>query len=233
MDKSLTKNQLFLELAQPNEYGVSRWVAVTEFLGRYKELTFGNGASWCRAGSTLDRQYIIEKDRSVTPGNGIDRIRLAGIRREQSFNQYIRPDIKAYYREKNCVMLGVKGSSVNTRIEIDHKDGRKEDWKVSDPATQQLSDFQPLCKAANDAKRQICKRCKATNLRWKAKNLLGNPFDFYEGTEQYTPTLGCIGCYQYDPVAYRRYVVRTVADMASRKAAETVFELLYPEEGEQ
>ena len=29
---------LFLELAQPNEKGESRWVYVTEFVGKYKSL---------------------------------------------------------------------------------------------------------------------------------------------------------------------------------------------------
>lgn len=65
-------------------------------------------------------------------------------------------------------MLGVKGFSENTRIEVDHKDGRKDDWRVSNPDTQSFTDFQPLCKAANDVKRQICKECKLTNQRWDA-----------------------------------------------------------------
>ena len=60
-------------------------------------------------------------------------------------------------KDKKCVILGVNGFSENTKIEIDHKDGRKEDMRVSDKSTQRLEDFQPLCKAANDIKRQICK----------------------------------------------------------------------------
>ena len=41
----MTKNELFLELAKPNVQGVSRWVRVTEFVGKYADLAFGNGAS--------------------------------------------------------------------------------------------------------------------------------------------------------------------------------------------
>ena len=70
-------------------------------------------------------------------------------------------------------MLGVNGTSENTKIEVDHKDGRKKDMRVSDQSTQRLEDFQPLCKAANDIKRQICKNCKQTDKCWDAKNIEG------------------------------------------------------------
>lgn len=122
-------------------------------------------------------------------------------------------------------MLGIRGQSENTRIEIDHKDGRKNDDRVADIRSQRLEDFQPLCKAANDAKRQICKRCKQTNIRWDAKNIKGNPYSFYEGDEQYTEELGCRGCYQYDPVEYRKSSVRRI----SQEAADYIMNKLYSE----
>ena len=191
----MTKPELFLELAAPNAQGVSRWVYVSEFVGKYKELQLGNGGSWCRASSSLAKKYIVEFDKSITKGNSIDAVRLTGLRKEETFNQNIRQDIRDYYKGERCVMLGVRGFSENTKIEIDHKDGRKEDWRVSNPATQLLEDFQPLCKAANDVKRQICKECKLTNKRWNAQNIKGNPYPFYEGDDNYTEALGCVGCY--------------------------------------
>jgi hypothetical protein len=127
-------------------------------------------------------------------------------------------------------MLGIRGNSENTKIEIDQKDGRKDCERVSDLNTQELSDFQPLSKAANDVKRQICKRCRETNKRWNAKSLKGNPFEFYYGDENYTEEVGCKGCYQYDPVEYRRKVVIEVGIMAAKDAVEMVFKRLYPEE---
>lgn len=141
--------------------------------------------------------------------------------------QNIRKDIKDFYKNKKCVMLGLNGKSENTKIEIDHKDGRKQDLRVSDINLQKLEDFQPLCKAANDAKRQICKTCKETNLRWSAKNILGNPYDFYEGDEKYNDELGCVGCYQYDPVAYRMESVKRIASEASKNTTEYIFNKLY------
>lgn len=125
-----------------------------------------------------------------------------------------------------CVMLGVRGFSENTRIEIDHKDGRKSDERVSDAATQKIEDFQPLCKAANDVKRQICKECKASGKRWDAKLIKGNPYSFYEGDLNYQDDLGCVGCYQYDPVEYRKSSVKKI----SQEASDFVMGRLYPED---
>ena len=228
----MTKTELFLELAQPNENGVSRWVSVTEFIGKYKDLQLGNGGSWCRASSSLAKKYIVEFDKSLTAGNSIDAVRLNGFNTNKTFSQNIRSDIKDFYKNKNCVMLGIQGNSENTKIEIDHKDGRKDDWRVSDVKTQRLEDFQPLCKAANDAKRQICKNCKLTDKRWNAKNLKGNPYPFYEGDENYTEELGCVGCYQYDPVEYRKKSALRIAKEAVENTVAFIMNKLYGEDEE-
>lgn len=226
----MSKTDLFLELAKPNEKGVSRWVDVTEFIGKYTELQLGNGGSWCRKNSILARNYIVEFNKAKTKGNSIDSIRLNGFNSDDSFNQVIRKDIKDFYKTQNCVMLGINGSSENTKIEIDHKDGRKEDLRVSNSQTQKFEDFQPLCKAANDVKRQICKRCKETNKRWDAKNIKGNPYSFYDGDENYTNELGCRGCYQYDPVEYRKTCTKRISKEASEHTIDYIMNKFYPNE---
>lgn len=228
----MTKTELFLELAKPNEKGISRWVKITEFVDEYKELQLGNGGSWCRASSTLAKKYNLEFDKSLTSGNSIDAIRLNGFNTNTTFSQNIRSDIKKFYKNQNCTMLGIQGNSENTKIEIDHKDGRKDDWRVSDVKTQKLEDFQSLCKAANDAKRQICKKCKETDKRWNAKNLKGNPYSFYKGDENYTEDLGCVGCYQYDPVEYRKSSVKRIAKEASENTTDFIMKKLYGENEE-
>lgn len=222
----MTKTELFLKLANSNKDGISRWVKVTEFIGEYKHLQLGNGGSWCRSSSTLAKKYILEFDKTLTPGNSIDAIRTCGFNTNKTFSQNIRSDIKDFYKNKNCVMLGIQGKSENTKIEIDHKDGRKDDWRVSDVKTQKIEDFQPLCKAANDAKRQICKKCKETDKRWDAKNIKGNPYSFYVGDENYTEELGCVGCYQYDPVAYRKCSVKRI----SEEVCKDIMKKLYGED---
>lgn len=219
----MTKGELFISLAGVDENGVTPWVNVSQFIGRYSRLKFTNGGDWCRASSALAKKYIVETDKTLTPGPSIDRIRLNGFNKNKSFNQSIRKDIKDYYKDKNCVMLGINGKSENTKIEIDHKDGRKDNDRVSNLKTQRLQDFQPLCKAANDVKRQICKRCRETNKRWDAKNIAGNPYSFYKGDEIYTKKLGCVGCYQYDPVAYRKESIKKISEETVQYMAKKLF----------
>ncbi len=228
MEKS--KIDLFLELASPNSQGISRWVYVTEFVGKYSSLVLGNGFSWGRKSSPLRKKYIVKVRRDLTSGNGIDGIKLEGFNNEEHFNQSIRKDIQDAIRKQRCVMLGVKGTSENTTIEVDHKDGRKGDMRVSDMSTQKIDDFQPLCKAANDIKRQICKNCKMTDKRWDATNIKGNPYPFYEGDENYTDDLGCIGCYQYDPVEYRKSSAKRLCKEASDHTTDFIMKKLYPED---
>lgn len=214
----MTKTELFLDLAKPNNKGESRWVLATEFIDKYKDLQLGNGGSWCRGSSSLAKKFLIEFDKSQSSGNSIDAIRLIGLNVNPHFSHNIRKDIKEFYKNKNCVIMGINGNSENTKVEIDHKAGRKDDPRISNSKTQLIEDFQPLCKAANDAKRQICKKCKETNKRWNAKNLKGNPYSFYEGDEDFKIDLGCKGCYQYDPVQYRITSISKV----SKEAAEYV-----------
>ena len=73
---------------------------------------------------------------------------------------------------------------------------------------------------------------QATNKRWSAKNIKGNPYDFYDGDENYLPESGCKGCYQYDPVEYRKTSVKKISKIAADNAVDKVFKELYPEETE-
>lgn len=137
---------LFLELANPDiETGESRWVYTSEFVGKYKGLVLGNGWSWGRKSSRLQRKYKVEVKREGA-GNAITAIRLIGYNDDEHFSQNIRQDIKDEISKRRCVMLGVKGTSENTTIEVDHKDGRKDDMRVSDMATQRIEDFNHFAK---------------------------------------------------------------------------------------
>ena len=195
-----TKNNLFLELAKPEiETGISRWVSVSEFVGRYKSLELGNGGSWCRKESTLAKVYIIEFDKTQTAGNRIDGIKLNGFNTEDLGSQQIRADIRKIIKNQRCVILGTSNP------EVDHKNGRKNDLRVMTLETQTLDDFQPLSKAANDAKRQFCKECRNTENRYDAKKL-GYPISFTKGQLKYENDLGCIGCFWYDPINFRKHL---------------------------
>ncbi|GAA7174006.1 hypothetical protein ID0408_12720 [Helicobacter pylori] len=63
---SKTKKELFLELAQPDKNGMSRWVSVTDFIKEYQGLQLGNGGSWCRNNSSLAKEFELEFDKRQT-----------------------------------------------------------------------------------------------------------------------------------------------------------------------
>ena len=200
----MKKHELFIQLAQPDSNGVSRWVDTSEFVGEYSVLELLNGLSWGRKSSTLAKTYNVETDKTVTPGVKIDRIRLNGFNTSTSSNltQSIRADIKREISSKRCVVLGTN-RSCDHKVEVDHKDGRKNDLSVMNTQTQKLSDFQPLSKPANDAKRQFCKECMETNIRYDAKKL-GYTVSFTEGILEYQEDIGCKGCFWYDPIEFRQ-----------------------------
>lgn len=201
--KEGSKPYLFVKIANPDNNGVSRWVSKTEFVGEFAPLIFKNGADWCRKESTIAKYYNLDFDRNVTPGKGIDRIRLNGYKAEEDRigNQSIRSDIKEFYKGKRCVVLGTSNP------EVDHKNGWKNDDNVmKNLSTQSYDDFQPLSKAANDAKGQFCKECRRDKKRYDAK-LLGYPISFYKGNIHHDGTAsGCEGCFWYDPLEFRRHL---------------------------
>ncbi len=200
----MKKHELFIDLAKPDKNGISRWVNTSEFTGKYSELELLNGLSWGRKSSTLAKKYVVETDKSITPGVKIDRIRLNGFNKQISANlsQTIRADIKKVISPKRCVVLGTN-RSCDHKTEVDHKDGRKVDPRIMNPKTQLLSDFQPLSKPANDAKRQFCKECAATGQRYDARKL-GYTVSVTQGDLNYTQKLGCKGCFWFDPIAFRQ-----------------------------
>jgi hypothetical protein len=198
-------HDLFIKLAKPNAQGISRWVSKSEFIKFYKSLDFNNGLpSWGRKFSTLAKKYNVETDKSITSGVKIDRIRLNGFNTSITSNisQSIQQGIKKQIGSKRCAILGTHWSSGH-KTEVDHKDGRKQDLRIMNTATQRLEDFQPLSKPANDAKRQFCKECKGTDKRYDAK-LLGYTVSFIAGTINYENQIGCKGCYWHDPFAFNQ-----------------------------
>jgi hypothetical protein len=199
-----TQKELFIELANPNEDGISRWVDTTEFNNDYSSLELLNGLNWGRKSSSIAKEYNLEVDKSITSGNKIDKIRLNGFNtsNDKNISQSIRADIKREISQKRCIVLGTN-RSCDHKVEVDHKDGRKIDERIMNTKTQVLDDFQPLSKPANDAKRQFCKECNETNLRYDAQ-LLGYPISFTQGDINFTTEIGCIGCFWYDPIAFRK-----------------------------
>lgn len=123
MPKKKTKIELFEELAGIDENGCSRWVSVDEFVGKYQGLQLLNGAGWSRDDGTFGKKYIIERDKSITPGNKTDAIRTVGFN-NGDYSQHIRADIKRQIQSQRCVILGTSNP------EVDHKNGMKNEDRV-------------------------------------------------------------------------------------------------------
>ena len=82
----------------------------------------------------------------------------------------------------------------------------KNEDRVMKNEDQRLSDFQPLSKAANDAKRQFCKECRQTGIRYDAKKL-GYPMSYYKGGAKHNNEEdACVGCYWYDPLEFKSHL---------------------------
>lgn len=174
------------------------------------KLPLGNGGTWCRDKSKLAKIFVVDR---VKENGKIQSVELKGWNRDIPFSNRINKKFYKMYKKGPCVMTGFggKSGSENMSIEIDHKDGRKKDSDYNDVQAQKPEWFQPLCKAANDFKREQCKKCKANGKRWSAKRLYKD-FPFYKGDRTYRADIGCEGCYLYDPVAfrmaYKEYVIQ-------------------------
>jgi len=199
--KIMTKKELFLELASPKNY-ISRWVDISEFIWKYRELQLWNWWSWCRWSSSLAKEFIVEFDKTITSWNKIDRIRLNWENEYHKLSQHIRTDIKSELSKKRCIVLWTHRSCDHI-TEVDHKDWRKNNPKVMNSKTQKLEDFQPLSKPANDAKKQFCKECTNTWLRYDAKQLWYT-VSITEWKLKYDKELWCRWCFWYDSIAFRK-----------------------------
>jgi len=177
---------LFLELAQPDEQGFSRKVYVKDFIGEYAVLRLGNGGDWCRDDGPLGKTYNIERHKT---GNAIDYVQLHGYKKNP-IAKPIPSKIRDEIIQGHCVVL------CTSKVEVDHKDGRRDDPRLADASRVTLEDFQPLSKAANAAKRQHCKACRASDRRFDARRL-GFSKGHVRGDEVYRGS--CVGCYWHDP----------------------------------
>ena len=192
--KNKSKNTLFLELARPNEKGISKWVNISEFKGGYSRLSHANGRDW---GRNDDSRFPFKIEQQKK-GNKVVEYRCVGIK--YSLNRSIRSDLIKKIKQQKCLLVG------SSKPEVDHKNGRKNDLRVGNLNNQRLSDFQPLSKAANDSKRQHCKSCAKTNKRFDAK-ILGFEKSFTFGNIDYLESPeGCVGCFWFDVRDFQKKV---------------------------
>ena len=184
----------------PDRTGKSEWRSIEDLQYLYPEHAGQLGGN----GSTMFTRRVAKdflcspKQAKKKEGNKIVERRFYGLVKEVKGNHAIRSDIKKRVEKMPCAVLGTC-----SHIEVDHKDGRKDDPRVNNVETQMFSDFQPLHQVVNVVKREACKECKRTNQRFDATSL-GYSTSYTEGDSQYEGT--CEGCYWFDPRSFRSNV---------------------------
>ena len=191
--KKINRTALFLELAKPDENGVSRWVKVNEFVGKYSILQTNNGSTWARSSSTLSKKYIV--DRQLIK-NKIDSYKLNGYHNVDVCRS-IPPNVKKHFKNARCILTGISA-------EIDHKRGNYPDIDISN-----VDNYQPLSQSVNKAKRQHCVDCKKTNIRFDAKRI-HKTISYYAEDKSLTfeSVNWCVGCYWYDIIEFDKQNIK-------------------------
>jgi len=152
-----------------------------------------NGGSWCRSDGAIGKYFNISRPKKH---GRINSVQLVGYKQNEFSGKIDNQIVKAYQKAK-CRILDVVGHY----IEIDHKDGRKQDYKLHDAQT--IHDFQPLHKSCNVAKRTHCRVCTDSGVRFDATNL-GYSASQHIGPKEYHGS--CIGCYWFDPAVFNSIV---------------------------
>jgi len=149
----------------------------------------GNGCSYFQDDRGIGLKYNYKKERL---GNRVVGIKTTGYITQVKYFKQIPEEIRREVKKRRCVVLGT-----HARVEPDHKDGR-----YTVPSLD-INDYQPLCETANKVKRENCKKCKKTNLRFDATTL-GYSTSWTEGTKNFDAKgLRCKGCYWYDVLDFR------------------------------
>ena len=187
--KKGSKAYRFLNISDINyNNGHSRVVPTDEFP---TDMKFGNGADWARDDGALGKRFNIERKKQK---GEIVSVQLVGYKKN-IFNRNISSNIHNYFKNSRCCVLDIASNS----IEVDHKDGRYDGYMID----LKEKDCQPFHSSVNKAKRQHCKTCRETGIRYDAR-ILGYSVPQYIGPKRYNGS--CIGCYWYDPREFNKQV---------------------------
>jgi len=116
--------------------------------------------------------------------------------KSEMFKSVIPGDVRKSLTGRPCVFSGASSNH------IDHKFGRQD--QAGYPQSAEVEHFQPASKVDNTRKREHCNRCKANDKRFDARTIPGIPVGWVKGEERFQHNReGCVGCYMFDPVAFR------------------------------
>lgn len=189
--KEGTLNYEIEQAMNPNENGLSRVYTIEELELETSRTITGNGCL-IRDDGRLGNKYIIQRNKEDPKSQRVTSVQLKGWNAVPYTACIPKEERKKLAKlSKQCVICGS-----TSKLEIDHKDGRKKTGYV-----------QYLCKSCNGRKREICKKCKTNGIRFHAKEL-GYSIDFTAGHRKYDRiNHGCEGCYYYDPNAFNQSLI--------------------------
>lgn len=210
-----TKKDKFKEIGNFNsKTGKTRLVNVSELIGKYEDLKFGNGGDWCRTDAMKLYKFVKVK------ANGKVSLNWEPTYEEDLFIKHelvmyqLMTKVSFTSNRNTITLLQIFGLSddtsssrpisdhirkiitkqscvvcgSNSGIIPDHKNDLYNDPRVLSTKTQKLSDFQPLCNHCNLQKRQVAKVTRETGKRYGATNiaqLSSFGVDFITGDETF------------------------------------------------
>ena len=177
-------------LFQPDKNGYSRKVS--------REEIENSNLTWSQNGNGRRNVYFqVQKYKWVAErgkGNKVISLKLDGLNESVILNQTIRKDIKdkLYTQTRSNFAPTCLVSLVDKDKEIDHRWGRKDSPlydRINETSKQTIDDFQLLSHSHNQFKREQCKKCTMTNIR----------FD----DTIWDDSVGCSGCPLAQPELYK------------------------------
>jgi hypothetical protein len=175
--------------------GLSDWHYIAELENKTGLSLRGNGSAQLQNDRGLGRVYVLEKQYSTTGVRVLESVRTVGYAAHHQTHRAanVPEAVKKWLAGSPCSFCGTR-----SQIEADHRDGRKQ--PIANPL---VDDFQALCKHCNGLKREACKACSKTELRFDARTL-GYPISYTVGKATFEPrTPRCIGCLWHDPIGFR------------------------------
>ena len=177
-------------LFQPDKNGYSRKVS--------REEIENSNLTWSKNGNGRRNVYFqVQKYKWVAErgkGNKVISLKLDGLNESVILNQTIRKDIKdkLYTQTRSNFAPTCLVSLVDKDKEIDHRWGRKDSPlydRINDTSKQTIDDFQLLSHSHNQFKREQCKKCTMTNIRFN--------------DTIWDDSVGCSGCPLAQPELYK------------------------------
>jgi hypothetical protein len=206
MTKKTFKYDVFAVVSELDETtGISNWIDVDELsssfvVGGYEPIQQGNGTGIdgsegaprfcnCKRAKKLIWESNFSKGK-------LKSIRTNGYKKEEVVSTNIPSFVRTSLQNINIcnwTLMPLGGSNISLRKEIDHRWGNKQ--KHSHDS---VDDYQVVSKLFNDFKRQECKKCIETGMRYEHPEK-----NFVFGCQTYDDTVGCGGCPLAQPELYR------------------------------